>query len=151
MQIIACTSCGTKNRMDETKEAQAVCGQCGEQLVATPFNSAKIKTKPVIVTDQSFAQDVLTDDSNRPLLLDCWAAWCAPCRMIAPALDELAAEADGRYTIAKLNIDENPQTAAQFQVQSIPTLLVFKNGRLVDRIVGAQPKQQIAARLNAHF
>lgn len=149
MSIVTCTNCGTKNRVDETKSERAVCGNCGAQLNATPFNTAKIK--PAIITDENFARDVLKDDSARPVLLDCWAAWCPPCRMIAPILDELAAEANGRYTIAKLNVDENPQTAAQFQIQSIPTMLVFKNGRLVDRIVGAQPKQQIAARLNAHL
>jgi len=70
--------------------------------------------------------------------------------MIAPLLDELAAESKGRYAIAKLNVDENPRTAAQFQIRSIPTLLIFKNGKLVDQIIGAQPKQAIAARLAAH-
>jgi thioredoxin 1 len=70
--------------------------------------------------------------------------------MVAPVLDQLAAESDGKYKIAKLNVDENPRTAAQFNIRSIPTLLIFKNGKLVDQIVGAQPKQAIAARLNQH-
>jgi thioredoxin 1 len=70
--------------------------------------------------------------------------------MIAPVLDELAAESNGRYTITKLNVDENPRTAGQFQIRSIPTLLIFKNGKLVDQIVGVKPKQAIAARLAAH-
>jgi thioredoxin len=102
------------------------------------------------VTDASFAREVLGGGSV-PVLLDCWAEWCAPCRMIAPALDELAAESQGRYVIAKLNVDENPQTSAQFGVRSIPTLLIFKHGQLVERIVGAQPGQAIAARLAAHI
>jgi thioredoxin 1 len=84
------------------------------------------------------------------VLVDAWAEWCGPCRMIAPLLDQLATEANGRYRIAKLNVDENPRTAAQFQIRSIPTLLIFKNGELVDQIIGAQPKQAIAARLAAH-
>ncbi len=102
--------------------------------------------KPRIVTDATFARDVL-ETRGIPVLLDCWAAWCGPCRMIAPVLDELAAEASGRYLIAKLNVDENPQTAAQFNVRSIPTMLIFKDGALIDRIVGVQPKAAIAARL----
>ncbi|MBA2340281.1 MAG: thioredoxin, partial [Pyrinomonadaceae bacterium] len=106
--------------------------------------------KPLTVTDASFAGDVLNAGA-RPVLLDCWAEWCGPCRMIAPVLDQLAAESGGRYTIAKLNVDENPRTAAQFGIQSIPTMLIFKNGQLVDRIIGAQPKQAIAARLAAHI
>ena len=102
------------------------------------------------MTDATFAREVLEASGARPVLLDCWAPWCGPCRVIAPVLDQLAAEAGGRYEIAKLNVDENPQTAARFQIQSIPTLLIFKQGQAVDRIVGAQPKQVIAARLSAH-
>ena len=84
------------------------------------------------------------------MLVDAWAEWCGPCRMIAPVLDQLAGESAGRYKIAKLNIDENPRTAAQFNIRSIPTLLIFKNGSLVDQIIGVQPKQAIAARLATH-
>jgi thioredoxin len=102
--------------------------------------------KPLIVTDETFQRDVL-QSSGRPVLLDCWAPWCGPCRMIGPIVEQLAAESQGRYRIAKLNVDENPLTAAQFQIQSIPTMLIFKDGQLVDRIIGAQPKQKIAARL----
>ena len=82
-----------------------------------------------------------------PILVDCWAPWCGPCRMIAPVLDELAAEAKGRYLIAKLNVDENPQVSGRFGIRSIPTMLIFKNGELIDTLVGALPKQAIAARL----
>jgi thioredoxin 2 len=104
-----------------------------------------IETKPIAVTDASFAADV--ERSPLPVLVDAWAAWCGPCRMIAPVIDELAGELAGRLRVAKLNVDENPVTAARFGLQSIPTLLVFKDGREVDRIVGVQPKSEIARRL----
>jgi thioredoxin len=107
------------------------------------------ETKPLVVTDGSFQRDVL-EAGARPVLLDAWAPWCGPCRMVGPIMEQLAAESNGRYRIAKLNVDENPRTAAQFQIQSIPTMLIFKNGKLVDRLVGAQPKPNIAQRLLAH-
>ena len=100
------------------------------------------------ITDTNFETDVLSSD--KPVLVDFWAEWCGPCRMIAPVLDQLAAESGGRYRVAKLNVDENPRTAAQLGVRSIPALFIFKNGQVVDRLVGAQPKQVIAARLAAH-
>ena len=143
--IVACANCGAKNRVDLSaagRGRQPVCGRCGSAL------SIAASGKPLIVTDASFKSEVL-DVGNNPVLLDCWAPWCGPCRMIAPVLDELAAESEGRYIIAKLNVDENPQTAARFQVSSIPTMLIFKGGALVDRLVGAQPKSAIAARLAA--
>ena len=152
MAIVACGNCGMKNRVDEraAQGQRAVCGRCGAQLLSdAATQTANAGGKPVTVTDASFARDVLGAGA-RPVLLDCWAEWCKPCHMIAPALDELAAESQGRYTIAKLNVDENPRTSAQFGVRSIPTLLIFKNGQLVERIVGAHPKQSIAARLAAH-
>jgi thioredoxin len=100
-----------------------------------------------VVTDQTFAQEVIGASSSVPVLVDAWAEWCGPCRMIAPALDQLAAESGGRYKIAKLSVDENPRTSAEFQIRSIPTMLIFKGGKLVDQITGAVPKQAIAARL----
>ena len=148
--IIACPKCSAKNRVDErtATKMQPVCGRCGAPL---PAYAGAANGKPQIVTDDSFARDVIEASSMLPVLVDAWAEWCGPCRMIAPVLDQLAAESNGRYTIAKLNVDENPRTAAQFQIRSIPTLLIFKNGKLVDLIMGAQPKQAIAARLAAHI
>jgi len=146
MAIQVCPNCGAKNRVDEraSLDKQPVCGKCGTKL----SNEARpADGKPQPVSDDTFARDVIAASSSRPVLVDAWAEWCGPCRMIAPALDQLAAESGGRYKIAKLNVDENPRTAAQFNIRSIPTLLIFKNGKLVDQITGAQPKQAIAARL----
>ena len=105
--------------------------------------AAQQDLKPVIITDQTFEGEVI-QATGQPVLVDCWAPWCGPCRMIGPILDQLAAESEGRYRIAKLNVDENPQTSARFQIASIPTMLIFKDGKLIDRLVGAQPKQAIA-------
>ena len=150
MAIQSCPKCGTKNRVDEqaAEVSQPVCGKCGAKL---PSASGEFNSKPQAVTDATFASDVIDASSSLPVLVDAWAEWCGPCRMIAPALDQLAAESGGRYKIAKLNVDENPRTAAQFSIRSIPTLLIFKNGQLVDQIIGAQPKQVIAARLGSQL
>ena len=151
MEVITCPECGAKNRVDERRavELQPVCGKCGTRL---PPPSARAggahPLHPVEVTDDSFARDVLGAGA-KPVLVDAWAPWCGPCRMIAPTLEQLAAESGGRYTIAKLNVDENPRTAAEYRIEGIPTLLLFKNGKLVDRIVGLAPKPTIAQKLAA--
>jgi thioredoxin len=122
-----------------------VCGKCGSPLEVKEGAGESV---PLIVTDGTFARDVLQAGSV-PVLLDCWAEWCGPCRMIAPVLEQLAAESNGRYRVAKLDVDANPMTAAQFGIQSIPTLLIFKNGTLVDRLVGLQSKQALAQALES--
>ncbi len=101
-------------------------------------SSGTAPAEPVVVSDASFARDVL--HSDLPVLVDLWAPWCGPCRMIAPAVEHIAHDYAGRLKVVKLNVDENPRTAGQFQVQGIPTLLIFKGGRVIDRIVGAAPE-----------
>ena len=146
MQVVVCSRCGAKNRVEESRLAtsEAKCGRCGQKLPAVA--AGEHESKPVVITDQTFEREVL-QTRGRPILVDCWAPWCGPCRMIAPVLDQLAAESSGRYRIAKLNVDDNPQIASRFNIASIPTLLIFKDGKLVDRLIGVQPKQTITERL----
>jgi thioredoxin 2 len=136
--IISCPRCGTKNRIPAARKGdRAVCGKC-----KTPLPVPKsFPDHPVEVTDQTFAREVL--QQTGPVLVDCWAPWCGPCRTVGPIMDRLAAEYAGRVKIAKLNTDQNQRIAGQFQIQSIPTLLFFKGGQLVNRQVGALPKNEI--------
>jgi thioredoxin len=103
--------------------------------------------KVLEVTDRTFAQEVL--HSTAPVLVDVWADWCGPCKAIAPIVEELGRAYEGRLKVMKLDVDENPRTASTYKVQSIPTLLVFKDGRLAERIVGAVPKQVIVDKLQS--
>ena len=137
---IRCAQCGATNRVPRAKLEQGlkpVCGRCKQPL--------EMGSAPITVSDATFAAEV--ERSPLPVLVDAWAPWCGPCRTVAPALEELAAELAGRVRIAKLNVDENPQTASRFDVRSIPTLLIMVGGREIERIVGAQPKQAIRERL----
>lgn len=147
MKVVTCRKCGAKNRVDENRLAnsEAKCGRCGTTLDAATANGAS--AGPTVLTDASFQQEVL-NASGPPTLVDFWAPWCGPCRIVGPIVDQLAAESNGRYRIAKMNVDDNPMTASRYQIASIPTMLIFKDGAVIDRIVGAHPKQEIVARLN---
>ena len=101
------------------------------------------------ITDANFQEVVL--DSDKPVLVDFWAVWCGPCRTISPIVDELHIELEGKAVIGKVNVDENSDTPVKFGVRNIPTLLVFKNGEVVDKIVGAVPKSQILEKIEAHM
>ena len=104
--------------------------------------------QPLHLTDDSFG-DTIGD--GQVVLVDFWAAWCGPCRAIAPIIDDLAGEYDGKATIAKLDVDNNPRVAMEYGIRSIPALLIFKGGKVVDTIVGAVPKNYITDRLNEHL
>ena len=104
----------------------------------------KIIDRPLELTDSTFTEFV---QNNPFVVVDCWAPWCGPCLMIAPIIEELAKKYAGKIVFGKLNVDENPITASRYQIMSIPTLLVFRNGKLVDTIIGAMPKEMLEARI----
>ncbi len=104
-------------------------------------------SEPTVLTDDNFSAEVL--NSGLPVLVDFWATWCGPCRMIAPIVQELSSEYEGRAKVGKLDVDEAQKTAAEFGIRSIPTLLIFKGGKVADQVIGAVPKRQIAEKLEA--
>lgn len=141
--IAKCPNCGAANRVTfAAADKMPVCGRCKTPL---PPPSAE----PVLVTDANYSQTV--ESSPVPVLLDLWAPWCGPCRILAPTVEMIARELAGRALVGKLNVDENPRTAAKFNVQGIPTLIIAKGGREVDRIVGVQSREAILQRLNPHL
>jgi thioredoxin 1 len=105
--------------------------------------------KPIELNESNFEQEVLKAD--KPVLVDFWAVWCGPCKMIAPIVDELAIEYDGKLKIGKVDVDNNQQIAMQYGIRSIPTLLVFKSGKVVEQIIGAAPKKSLIEKLSKHL
>ena len=106
-------------------------------------------SKPKTITDDAFEAEVI--NASKPVLVDFWAEWCGPCKMIAPIVDEIAAEHENELLVLKLDVDENPRSAIEFGVMGIPTLLLFKDGEAVERITGYMPKDQFVARLTPHL
>ncbi|MDJ0271291.1 MAG: thioredoxin [Aigarchaeota archaeon] len=119
-----------------------------EMLSASKNPSPAVVEEPIELTDQSFDEFVSSHDF---VVVDFWAEWCAPCRAIAPVVKELAKQYAGRVYFGKLNVDENPRTASAFGIMGIPTLLFFKNGRMIDMVVGAVPKRVLEARINQYL
>lgn len=139
--VVVCPSCGQANRVPPLASGKkAVCAKCKAELPAAAAAGV------TILSDATFASTI----SKGAFVVDFWAAWCGPCRMIAPLLEEIASERSD-VRIAKLNVDENPRTAAQFRVQSIPLLVLFRDGVERGRVVGAVPKSQIEAAIRQYL
>jgi len=135
--FVICPQCSAKNRLHDAPPDQIpICGKCKGSL-------------PWVVagTDISFRKDLATPT---PVLVDFWAEWCAPCRMTAPVLEELATDKAGQIKIVKINVDQNPTTAEQFNIRSIPTLILFKDGHPVETLVGAMSKNALLTKLQQH-
>jgi len=138
---VVCSVCGVRNRVPVARLAQhSRCGSCRADLYPQ---------HPVELTDANFRDEV--EKSALPVLVDFWAPWCGPCRMVAPALEQIARERVGRLRVVKLNVDENPAIAARFNIRSIPAIMLFRNSRVVEELVGAMPKVQILARIDRHL
>jgi thioredoxin 1 len=134
------------------KELEEIKKRKMEELTNRYLNRGKnmnedMPDAPIKITDADF-KDTIKKYSK--IVVDCWAPWCGPCRMVTPVIDELAKEMQGQIVFGKLNVDENPMTSTNFQIMSIPTLLVFKDGTLVDRLVGAYPKEELKKKIEVH-
>jgi len=133
---------------EENEELRRIKKKKLKELMRLKEKKQEMSAEPIPVTDSNFSEIV----NNHPLaLIDCWAPWCGPCVVIAPIVEELAKEYAGKVLFGKLNVDENPRTAGRFQIFGIPTLLIIRNGKEVDRIVGLAPKDHIEARLRKHL
>ena len=135
--LLRCASCGKLNKIRASEKGVPHCGSCGKPL---PWL--------VDATDATFDVEA---KAAAAVVVDLWAPWCGPCRFVSPILEELSREYAGRLKVVKVNVDDNPATAQRFEAYSIPTMVVIKNGRVVDRIVGAVPKSSLAVRLTPHL
>jgi thioredoxin 2 len=138
-QLIRCPACSAVNRVPLEKlrrGLEPVCGRCKKPLPTY---------LPLTITDANFSEEV--EGSALPVLIDMWAPWCGPCRMVTPIVEQLAKEWAARVRVGKLNVDDNPVIASRFNIRSVPTLLIMKGGREIDRIIGALPKAEIVLRL----
>ena len=136
VSILTCANCGARNRIRPSNRGAPHCSVCGKPL---PWVVDATETFPVEA------------DAAVAVVVDLWAPWCGPCRFVSPILEELARDFAGRLKIVKVNVDENPMLAQQFDARSIPTLMVLKSGRVVDRIVGAMPKPDLTVRLTPYL
>jgi thioredoxin 2 len=135
--ILICASCGKRNRIRPSEKGAPHCGSCGKPL---PW--------VINATDATFEVEARTSVA---VLVDLWAPWCGPCRFVSPILEELARDFAGRLKVVKVNVDENPALSQRFEAMSIPTLVILRGGRVVDRVVGALPKSQLTIRLTPHL
>jgi thioredoxin 1 len=123
-----------------------------EKMIKKLGNRGEIMSEmpnvPINITDADLDEKINKYDT---IVIDCWASWCGPCRMIGPIIDELAKEMHGKIVFGKLNVDENQMTSAKYQIMSIPSLLVFKNGKLIDKLIGAMPKEMLIQKLNSYL
>ncbi len=134
--ILACSSCNAKNRIPAARiDDTPTCGKCKQPL------PVHLLSQPFTVTDATFDREVM--GSSMPVMVDCWAPWCGPCRAFAPVLDQLAAAYRGRLKVVKLNLDDNSAVGARFAITSVPTILLMKDGKVIDTLVGAIPKDQL--------
>jgi thioredoxin 2 len=137
VSILVCPNCGRKNKIRPNATGAPHCGNCGKALAWL-----------VNASDATFD---LEARATPPVIVDLWAPWCGPCRFVGPILEQLAKEHAGRLKVVKVNVDDNPALSRRFNASSIPTMLVLKDGQVVDRVVGAMPKPQLEARLAPHF
>jgi thioredoxin len=146
--IVKCQVCGAKNRVDDVQARlkRPTCGKCGAHLPYTPADKG---AGPIVATDATW-DALLKQAGSKPLLVDFWAEWCGPCKLLAPTIASLAEDAMDRFLVAKLDTDANPKVAGQYQIDSIPALLLFKKGRLAERTLGVLPRDAILEMIERH-